>query len=172
MACSQTLSGLAKDCETSIGGVAEVYIANYDDVSSVSASSGKISAITMKSSAKFKRYAFARNTANMVSNYVVSAENGTQYVETTLAMAFNRMETTKRVEITALAQGSDLAVIIKDNNGTYFYLGKDEAVYLSAGDGNTGTAKGDRNGYSITLMDASKELPFEVDSSAISSIVD
>lgn len=171
MACSQTLSGLAKDCETSIGGVAEVYIANYDDVSSASASSGKISTITMKASAKFKRYAFARNTANMVSNYVVSAENGTQYVETTLVMVFNRMETTKRVEITALAQG-DLAVIVKDNNGTYFYLGKDEAVNISAGDGNTGTAKGDRNGYSITLMDASKELPFEVDSSAISSIVD
>ena len=35
MACSQTLNGIAAACETNVGGIREVFIANYDDVSAV-----------------------------------------------------------------------------------------------------------------------------------------
>ena len=76
-------------------------------------------------------------------------------------MVFNRMETTKRIEITALAQG-ELVVIVKDANGLYWLLGEYEPVVISAGDGLTGTARADRNGYSITLQDNSPEMPSEI----------
>ena len=71
---------------------------------------------------------------------------------------FNRMETAKRVEISALAQ-NDLVVIVKYANGKYWLLGKDEAVNATAADGLTGTASADRNGYSITLQDNYLEMP-------------
>ena len=35
MACSQTLNGIAAACETNVGGIREVYIANYDDVTAI-----------------------------------------------------------------------------------------------------------------------------------------
>ena len=46
MACSQTLSGLAKDCAANRGGIVEVYIANFADVVTITVTSGIISAIS------------------------------------------------------------------------------------------------------------------------------
>ena len=124
----------------------------------------------MASAAKFKRYSFAKNTGSLTSNYNIDAASGVKYVTTDLLLQFNRMETAKRVEITALALG-DLAIIVKDANGKYWYLGKDEPVNASAGDGQTGTARGDANRYTITLQDESQEMPYEVDSSIVEALV-
>ena len=170
MSCNQTLSGLVKDCSPSMGGILEVLLANRDDVASVQAETGKISGITMEASAKLKKYTFARNTGSMTSTYTIDQASGVKYVTTDLVLQFNRMETTKRVEITALSV-NDLVAIVKDANGVYWYLGYDEPVNASAGDGQTGTARGDANRYSITLQDISKEMPMEVDASVIEGIL-
>ena len=53
-------------------------------------------------------------------------------------------------------------VIVKDNNGVYWFLGYDEPVNATAGGGQTGQAKTDANQYTITLTDESHELPYEV----------
>lgn len=153
-----------------MGGIVEVLIANHADVSSVAVSDGMISTITMAQSAKFKRYNFAKNTGSLTSTYTLDPASGVKYVTTDLLLQFNRMETSKRVEITALALG-DLAVICKDANGKYWYLGKDEPVNASAGDGQTGTARSDANRYTITLEDNSLEMPFEVDSAIVDALV-
>lgn len=170
MPCIQTLSGLTRDCSSNMGGIVEALIANYDDVTGVTVSDGIISTISMASAAKFKRYSFAKNTGSLTSNYNIDAASGVKYVTTDLLLQFNRMETSKRVEITALALG-DLAIIVKDANGKYWYLGKDEPVNASAGDGQTGTARGDANRYTITLQDESQEMPYEVDSSIVEALV-
>ena len=44
MACAQTISGLAKDCEVNMGGIRKVFVAIFDDVASVTESNGQISA--------------------------------------------------------------------------------------------------------------------------------
>lgn len=170
MACNQTLSGLVWDCNPSMGGIVEVLIANSVDVSGVTIQDNQISAITMAQSAKFKRYAFARNTGSLSSNYTIDQATGVRYVASDLVLVFNRMETAKRVEISALAQ-NDLVVIVKDANGKYWYLGYDEPVNATAGNGQTGTARGDRNGYSITLQDNSLEMPYEVDPDIVAALI-
>lgn len=161
MACPQTLSGLVHDCLPSMGGIKAVYLANKADVDSIAIASDKITGITMAGSARFHKYEFLRRTGSLSSNFQVNAENGTKYVQSDLALVFSRMETTKRVEIAALAAG-ELVAIVEDNNGVFHYLGYDNPLELSAGDGLTGTAPGDRNAYSITLQDISNELPIEV----------
>ena len=158
MACTQTLAGISRDCLGNNGGIRKVWLANYDNVASLTEALGAITTITMSNSEKFKLYEFARNTSSMTSNYAVNAENGTSYVETDLLMVFNRMDTAKRLEIVAMAQGL-LVAIVEDNNGKMWYLGHDYPVTINAGDGQTGTARGDRNGYSVTLRDESNELP-------------
>ena len=171
MSCSQTLSGIAKDCGSNLGGIKRVLLANYADVTTITVTSDQVSAITMATGKKFKEYLFRPGTGSMSSNYQVNAENGVAYVQTDLVMVFNRMETAKRVEIVALAQ-ADLYAIVEDMNGKFWLLGHDEPIALSAGDGLSGTARTDRNGYSVTLQDNSRELPFEVDSSIITGIVE
>lgn len=171
MACAQTLSGLTNDCAASMGGIVEVYIANHADVTGITLTDNKVSAITLDTGKKFKKYAFPRNTGSLSSNYTIDETTGARFVASDLVLQFNKMDTTKRIEIVALAQG-ELAIIVKDANGTFWYLGKDAPVKATAGDGLSGTARADRNGYSITLQDNSLELPFEVLGSIIDNLVD
>jgi len=152
-----------------MGGIVEVYLANFADITGVTVTSDSISAIQKATGAKFAKYEFARNTGSLSSNYTVDNSTGAKYVVSDLLLVFNRMDTAKRIEISALAQG-DLVAVVKDANGKYWYLGKDEPISISAGDGLTGTARGDRNGYSITLQDNSAEMPYEVDAAVIETL--
>ena len=160
MACTQTLAGIVRDCSNSMGGIKEVYIANFDDVASLTLSNNIITAITMESSKTFKKYAFRPQTAELVSTPQISSENGVAYIQSVLTLQFAKMETPKRLEINALALG-DLAIIVVDNNGKMWYLGKDNPVVASGGDSGTGKAFGDANRYGIQLTDNSREYPFE-----------
>lgn len=153
-----------------MGGIVEALIANHADVTALTETAGKITAITMTSSAKFHRYQLPRNTGSLSSNYTIDDTTGAKFVASDLVLQVNRMDTAKRIEISALAQG-ELAIIVKDANGAFWFLGKDAPVKASAGDGLTGTARADRNGYSITLQDNSLELPLEVDAEIIDDLV-
>ena len=155
MACNQTLSGLANDCATSMGGIVRAYIINWDDVTGVTDSEGVITAITLASTAKFKEYYFKRNTGSFTSTLNVDAANGVNYVSTDIVLQFTRMETAKRIEIAALAV-NEVALIVLDAN-------KDNPVTATAGSGQTGTAVGDGNFYQITLQDTSSSFPLEVE---------
>ena len=170
MPCIQTLSGLARDCAANMGGILEVLLANFDDVTGVTITDHQITAIAMESSAKFHRYTFAKNTGSLTSTYSLDPASGVRYVTSELIMQFNRMQTQARVEVAALALG-DLVAIVKDANGKYWYLGKDEPVNASAGDGQTGTARSDANRYQVTLRDESLELPYEVDPTIVDALV-
>ena len=170
MSCAQTLAGITRDCEPNMGGVKEVLLANFDDVESVTVSTNQISAITMASSAKFKKYTFKPETASMTSTLNADPKLNLSYISTELVLQFNKMDTQKRVEIGALALG-ELVSIVKDMNDKYWYLGKDEPVLATAGSGETGTARGDKNAYGITLTDNAKEFPLEVDGDVISGLL-
>ena len=49
-----------------------------------------------------------------------------------------------------LAQNS-LVAVVKDSNGIYWYLGKTRGIDLTANAASTGTAQGDRSGYTLTF---------------------
>lgn len=161
MACSQILAGISNDCAPSLGGVKIVYIANYADVASTSINAGsKISAITMETGKKFYAYEFRRNTANMTSTLNIDAANGNS-VSTDVVLQFLKQDTQKRIEMAALSIG-ELAVMVKDGNDKYWYLGHDFPVQASAGSAETGTAFTDGNKYNITLNDISLSFPYEI----------
>lgn len=172
MACnSYTLSGINNVCkETSFGGIKEVLIAPYDDIASVSVDSGtSLLSVTMASGKTFSEYKLLKNTGSLTSTLNTS-DTSASYFTNEVTLQFMKMETSKRLEIMALMLTS-CAVIVKDANNKYWYLGKDNYVDCSAGSAQTGTASSDANHYELTLTDTSAELPYEVDSSIIASIV-
>lgn len=160
MACIQTLKGIALACDSSIGGIKTVYIANYSDVESTKIQDEEIVEIVMKDAAKFKQYSFKRNTASMTSTLTVG-ENSGNIVTTDVVLSFIKQETAKRVEMTALSLG-ELVMIVEDGNGKFWYLGLDVPVGASAGTAESGTAFTDTNRYEITLQDTSFTYPYEI----------
>ena len=172
MACSQVLNGIAADCQTNVGGVREVYIANYSDVTAIEVddSSNMIKTITMADSAKFKKYAFKKNTSSMTSTLNVDPANGVNFVQTDLSLVFAKQETVKRMEIAKLSLG-ELRVIVLDANGKYWFLGQEEFVSATAGTAETGVNRTDGNKYTITLTDYSSSYPYEVDPTIVADLI-
>ena len=143
-------------CEGNIGGVKKVWIANYqDDVatytpdSADTADAGVITAID--SATTWYEYKFRKNTASMTSTLNVN-DNGSSYVSTELNMVFSRMAADKRAAVVALVL-SNAMCIVEDCNGNRWFLGEMNPVNVSAGTGETGTAKADNNAYNVTLTD-------------------
>lgn len=165
---NQTLAGLCKDCEGSVGGIVEVYAAIYDSVESLATSGDMITGITLSSGASFYKYQFRKNTGSMTSTLNVT-DDGNVYVSTELALVFSKMETKKRIEMNALSV-QDLAIIVKDANGKYWYLGETEPVNASAGEGATGTNRTDSNHYGITFTSLSQNFPSEVSAAAVDGL--
>ena len=172
MSCSQLLNGIAADCQTNVGGVREVYIANYSDVTAIEVddSSNMIKTITMADSAKFKKYAFKKNTSSMTSTLNVDPANGVNFVQTDLSLVFAKQETVKRMEIAKLSLG-ELRVIVLDANGKYWFLGQEEFVSATAGTAETGTNRTDGNRYSITLTDYSSSYHYEVTPTIVADLI-
>ena len=172
MACSQTLNGIAAACETNVGGIREVYIANYDDVTAieVDATSNMIDTITMDTGKKFYKYLFKKNTSSLTSTLNVDPTAGVNFVQSDLALVFAKQETTKRMEIAKLSLG-ELRVIVKDANGKFWFLGYEEFVSATAGTAETGVNRTDGNRYTITLTDYSSSYPYEVDPQIIDALV-
>ena len=173
MACnSYTLTGLNTVCkEASFGGVKEVLIALYDDVESTAvAEQTHLLTPTMVSGKKFSQYKLLKSTAGLTSTLNTS-ETSSSYFTNEVTLQFMKMETKKRIEIMSLMM-SACAVIVRDANDRYWYLGKDNYVECSAGTATTGTASGDSNHYELTLQDTSAELPYEVDPTVIANIMD
>ena len=166
MSCAQTISGIAKDCSASMGGIKKAWIANQEDVSAVTVTTGKVTGLTMETSKVFKEFAFRKGVSSFTSTLNSDPANGTSFVSTEINLVFSKMESTNRAEMSALAVG-ELYVIVQDMNDALWFFGYDEPVVASAGDGQTGVARTDRNGYSITLLDNSKEFPMEATTDAL-----
>lgn len=173
MACnSYTLGGMLNQCkDTSFGGIKEVYVALYDDVSGVTPDSGTgYVTVTMVSGKKFHGYKLMKNTGSLTSTLNTS-ETSASYFTNECTLQFMKIETKKRLEIMALMLSSTM-VIVKDANNQCWLMGKDNYVDCTAGSAQTGTAASDSNHYELTLTDTSAELPYEVDPSIIDSIVE
>lgn len=179
--CSSiVLKGIMMDCSNSIGGIKRVWLARYSDVASVTIGNitegdpavtvGQgVTAIALKNGGEWYEYQFRKNTGSLTSTLNVDETNGNNYITSELSLVFSKMETKKRMEMAALAVGAVVAVV-EDSNGKFWYLGYDDYVSASAGTGETGTAKEDRNAYTVTLSTDSAEWPYELSAAAIASV--
>lgn len=161
MSCTQTLNGIPKDCAPNKGGVKRVFIGNFDEFTVSVAEPTGVATISAVDSAKLKTYAFPRGLAYMNANFTIDNTTGAKYCTPEVAMFFNRMEATKRLEIMALLS-VDAIVVVEDENGKYWLLDKDNPVNATASENGTGTNIGDANRYSITMNSMADALPYEV----------
>lgn len=172
MACSTaTLTGIALDCGN-VGGIQKIYVANVADVSTISVdASGEVSAITMAAAAKFKTYSFRKGNASFTVEGVRDDKNGTYFATTKITAQFNKMDKDKRSELIQLVK-ANAYVIVLDNNGTYWFVGKDGYVSLTTGSGQSGATMAEGNFYNIELMSETSEIPNTIASGIIAAIIE
>lgn len=155
MACALT-QGYVLDCRDSVGGVKSAYIIELDNISTIATASGVVTGITKVTGKRFWKYNLEHNTANAKNDYTGSRENGTLFHTQTISLILNKMQAAVRNEIKLMAQNK-LAVVIVDKNGNGWLYGKENGLMLNAGGSDSGTAMGDRSGYTLTLNGEEKE---------------
>ena len=170
MACVSFSGGIAKDCANNIGGLTKVYLTDFDNITGLTQSGGTVSSITMAAMTDFYEFEFNRNSATFTEDLVKSVEAGSALFEQTLTLTIPRRDVTKRNTLGLLTQ-RDLAVIIKDSNGLYWYPGEVEGMYLSESTSTSGTAKADGSNYVLTLKGFEQDRASAVNPAIIAALI-
>lgn len=168
MACALT-QGYVLDCKDSLGGLVEVYFINQHDIASYTEASGVVTALTKDLGKRFYKYELVKSTAAFTETLNASVENGTIFYQQELTIVINKLQVNMRNEIILLAQNL-LTAVAKDGNGRYWILGLTRGLDVTTGTAGTGTAEGDRNGYSLTFTGKERFLAPELSSGLAASL--
>jgi len=166
MACDIT-SGFTLACRDNSGGIKNIYILSGSVAGITEAGDGLISDIS--GSGTFYKFELTKNTGDITEAPTPSLENGTVFYETTLNVAFHKLQSSIRNQVKVLAQNPDLKIIVETNNGNespytgrYFLVGRYRGATLSAGSATSGTAFGDANQYALTFQGLEPEPMDEI----------
>jgi len=168
MACNLT-QGRAIDCRNSTGGIEEVLIANFGDITIDTVAAGVITAMTQAGVTSFYRYSLEKENGSLVETHTGSLENGTNVYDSVLDFNTKNLTASESEELTLLDQAR-LFVIVKDMNGTYWTVGAYHAADKLSGTSVTGAAFGDLNGFTYSISSKESVRMLEVDSTVIAGL--
>jgi len=147
-------------CDVGTGGTKEVWLIELNNISSYTESSGTLTAITKVAGKIFRKYQLVLETANFDEEIVGNRQNGTIFYDQKGTIIINKQSVAVRNELLLLAKNY-LVMVIHDNNDTYRLLGRQYGLRMETGMASTGTAWGDRNGYTMNFTGKEPELaPF------------
>ena len=168
MSCN-TLSGIAKDCNPNVKGIKSIYITDLEDVDTTTITNGNITAIAMIASpvSFFYKFDFRKTSGSTYTEDQIDPSQGFDGWLQSVVLVMNRREVIKRNEIQVLAEGfRDLAIIVEDNNGIFWYFGHDNGVNLTTTTGGAEPAN-----YTLTFTGEEKFQAYTVDESAVDAVV-
>jgi len=170
--CETISSGISKGCSNNMGGVLKVWLTDLDSVTSVTATSGHISAITMGGSpaSVFYEFEFNRNTASFEENEPINIENGSAYYMQTITLVIPKRDVDKRNTIKTLAQ-RDLIAIVKDGNGIYWLVGEENGLLLTELTSGSGLTKADGSKYTLVLTAEEFSPAQTIEESAVTAVI-
>lgn len=172
MACTLT-KGFTLDCNEGIGGVKEIFFQKWSNFATGVVVDGTSAVITALPTTTIYRYQPNRNTGALTVTPTVNLENGTLFYIQTVELTLNKLSPEKRLELESLAKAK-LAVFVRLFDDQIVMVGRTDGAFLTAGTYASGKAKGDLNGYQITITaeeqtqpefldqyDPKDEVPFE-----------
>ena len=168
MSCDIT-SGFALSCRDNTGGIKNLYILSGSITSITDASEGLIEEIS--GSGEMFQYELFRQTSDFSEAINATPENGTVFYEQNVNATFFKLQSATRNQIRVLAKNPELKIVVETNNGSvdnvgrYWLLGEENGVQLLSGTGQSGTAFGDLNGYTLTFTGQEPEPASELSGS-------
>ena len=151
MACDLT-HGRLEVCKEFVGGIKAVYFIPYGVLGAITYgttdASDKISTIA----GTLSLYKYELKGANSFEQTITSSrENGTTFAEQTLTFTIKGLDATTTKQMKLLAWGRP-HVVIKTNANNFFLAGLEHGMDVTTGLIANGTAMGDLNGYTLTLV--------------------
>jgi hypothetical protein len=152
-------------CKDNVGGIKNVYFADYGTLGALTIVDGEITAIA--GTPEIFKYE-VRGSNNLEVTVTQSADNGTTFYEQALNITLQKLDNDTTVALHNLIIGRPHA-FVEDNNGKFYSVGVTRGCDTTGGSFATGTAFGDLSGYSLALTASEPFYPYLVASSVISS---
>lgn len=157
MSCAIT-QGFTLDCRDSVGGIQALYINTTANITGYTEASGTVSALTK--SGVFYKYELEEENSMAQSVATGNRQNGTVFFAQEITAIFQKLTYQTRDKLVALHKNR-LVIVVKDNNGKFWIMGKDRGLMTTTSTGATGTAMGDLNGYTVVFAGNEPEDWFE-----------
>lgn len=170
MGCTLLTRGRVLNCNRISGGIRAVYFAVLDQVTELGYDTTvapnqvrEINKIVMGDNDIY-RYLLPVGASNFVDTIVGSRENGTVYYTPVVNIIYNRLSKEDQAELKLLASTKTIVFCelnqkLANGHNVITAMGMVNGMELNAGTVDSGTAWGDRNGYSLTL-DGQEVEPF------------
>lgn len=144
------ITGFTLDCNEGVGGVKEIFIANWAPFATGIAFDA-LNQITTLPEATVMRYQPNRNTGALTITPTPNLENGTLYYVHQVELTLGKLDPVKRRELENLSKAK-VIVFVRLYDDQILCIGRTDGAFLTAGTYQSGKAKGDLNGYQITLV--------------------
>lgn len=152
MACLLT-HGREEVCKEFVGGIKSIYFINYGTMGAITYNVAVDLEDEIDSIAGVTTlFKYDLKGANSFEQTITSSrENGTTFVEQTLTFTIKGLDaqTTKQMKLLAWGRPH---VVIKTNANNFFIAGLNHGMDVTTGLISNGTAMGDLNGYTMTLV--------------------
>jgi hypothetical protein len=165
---SDISAGRAKTRDFLQGGVREIYFFTYvADAFTVSASIA--TAINSSITACYK-YEIKGDVNKLSENVVVDKKAGTKVNTQTLVAQLSQINSETNVELDKLLE-TEVSAVYKDYNGQYRWVADRSFNVTSTADTDTGGARGDFNGYNVTLVAETRDLAPSLDTETVAAFL-
>ena len=152
-------------CKDNVGGIKNVYFADYGTLGALTIVDGEITAIA--GTPEIFKYE-VRGSNNLEVTVTQSADNGTTFYEQALNVTLQKLDNDTTLALHNLIIGRPHA-FVEDNNGKFYSVGVTRGCDTTGGSFATGTAFGDLSGYTLALTASELFYPYLVASSVISA---
>ena len=151
MACDLT-HGRLEVCKEFVGGIKAVYFIPYGVLGEITYGTTDASDRITTIAGTLSLYKYELKGANSFEQTITSSrENGTTFAEQTLTFTIKGLDATTTKQVKLLAWGRP-HVVIKTNANNFFIAGLEHGMDVTTGLIANGTAMGDLNGYTFTLV--------------------
>jgi|SanBayMetagenome_1026888.scaffolds.fasta_scaffold39951_2 hypothetical protein len=149
MPCLLT-QGFLLDCNEGVGGVKEIFFCNWEDFQSGVTTDPATGLVDGLPTATIFRYQPNRNTGALTVVPTANLENGTLYYDQTVELTLGKLSNFKKQELENMSKAK-LIVFVRLYDDQILMVGRTDGAFLTSGSYQSGKAKGDLNGYQITV---------------------
>ncbi len=155
-------NGRLEVCKTAVGGIDAIYFVNYGDYSGITYDGTNTDVIDSVAGVT-TLYKFELKGTNSFDQVINSSrENGTTFVEQTLTFTLKNQDIATHKTAKLLAYGRP-HVVVRSRNGSYFFACLEHGLEVTTANVVNGTAMGDLNGYTFTMVGQEKLLANFID---------
>jgi len=161
MSCLTT-GGFLVNCKEAIGGIKAIYLGAYADFSNTATIDETTNVVTALAEGTVFEFELPKHTGSFTEEAAISIENGTVYYTQTVVASFHGMSAARSLQLQNISKGRNV-LFVQDNNDNIWMCGYKDGVEVTAFTTQSGTAKGDMSGYTITFTGEEKDKAYLLD---------